>query len=185
PNFSPDATSPERSEDHGPKRRNPRNRAVRLGSTEMEFFDIVLAGNQFWPLKWASSDVISGSETSAGRARAMIHKFAVAPARLIDNGGRAMGAAIDRATRGGHGGARLSLDYHRFCAVVLTEHDRLTTISYFEGVGIGGVIGVHDEATATGGLGNNLELSGGGLAPTECEIPQPNIKPEDIHIYDR
>ncbi|EJK51476.1 hypothetical protein THAOC_29345 [Thalassiosira oceanica] len=34
------------------------------------------------------SDVISGSETSAGRARAMMHKFAVAPARLIDNGGR-------------------------------------------------------------------------------------------------
>ena len=34
------------------------------------------------------SDVINGSETSAGRARAMMHKFAVAPARLIDNGNR-------------------------------------------------------------------------------------------------
>ena len=41
------------------------------------------------------SDVISGSETSAGRARAMMHKFAVAPARLIDNGGRrAIGIAL-------------------------------------------------------------------------------------------
>ncbi|EJK76934.1 hypothetical protein THAOC_01271, partial [Thalassiosira oceanica] len=29
--FLPDATSPERSEDHGPNRRNPRNLAVRLG----------------------------------------------------------------------------------------------------------------------------------------------------------
>ena len=28
------------------------------------------------------SDVINGSETSAGRARAMMHKFAVTPARL-------------------------------------------------------------------------------------------------------
>ena len=75
------------------------------------------------------SDVISGSETSSGRARAMMHKFAVAPARLIDNGGRrAIGIALrplhflgdvlgmnrchgrrHRATRGGHGGARLSL----------------------------------------------------------------------------
>ncbi|EJK65717.1 hypothetical protein THAOC_13398, partial [Thalassiosira oceanica] len=42
-----------------------------------------------------SSDVISGSETSAGRARAMMHKFAVTPARLIDNGGRrAIGIAL-------------------------------------------------------------------------------------------
>ena len=41
------------------------------------------------------SDVISGFETSAGRARAMMHKFAVAPARLIDNGGRsAIGIAL-------------------------------------------------------------------------------------------
>ncbi|EJK47158.1 hypothetical protein THAOC_34147 [Thalassiosira oceanica] len=76
------------------------------------------------------SDVINGSETSADRARAMMHKFAVAPARLIDNGGRrAVGIALrrprhfigdvlgmnrchgrrHRATRGGHGGARLSL----------------------------------------------------------------------------
>ena len=31
------------------------------------------------------SDVINGSETSAGPARAMMHKFAVAPACLIDN----------------------------------------------------------------------------------------------------
>ena len=34
------------------------------------------------------SDVINGSETSAGRARAMMHKFSVAPASLIDNAGR-------------------------------------------------------------------------------------------------
>ncbi|EJK57625.1 hypothetical protein THAOC_22309, partial [Thalassiosira oceanica] len=52
--FLLDATSHERSEDHGPNRWNLRNRAVCLASTEMEFFDIVLAGNQFWPLKWAS-----------------------------------------------------------------------------------------------------------------------------------
>ena len=75
------------------------------------------------------SDVINGSETSAGRARAMMHKFAVAPACLIDNvGRRAIRIALrpqhfigdvlgmnrchgcrHRATRGGHGGARLSL----------------------------------------------------------------------------
>ena len=75
------------------------------------------------------SDVINGSETSAGRARAMMHKFAVTPASLIDNGGRrAIGIALrpqhfigdvlgmnrchgrrHRATRRGHGGARLSL----------------------------------------------------------------------------
>ena len=74
-------------------------------------------------------DVINGSETSAGRARAMMHKFAVAPACLIDNvGRRAIRIALrpqhfigdvlgmnrchgcrHRATRGGHGGARLSL----------------------------------------------------------------------------
>ncbi|EJK75685.1 hypothetical protein THAOC_02587 [Thalassiosira oceanica] len=34
------------------------------------------------------SDVINGSKTSAGRARAMMHKFAVVPVRLIDNVGR-------------------------------------------------------------------------------------------------
>ena len=34
------------------------------------------------------SDVINGSKTSAGRARLMMHKFAVAPACLIDNVGR-------------------------------------------------------------------------------------------------
>ncbi|EJK75514.1 hypothetical protein THAOC_02760 [Thalassiosira oceanica] len=51
--FLLDATSHERSEEHGPNRRNLRNRAVCLASTEIEFFDIVLAGNQFWPLKWA------------------------------------------------------------------------------------------------------------------------------------
>ncbi|EJK73082.1 hypothetical protein THAOC_05316 [Thalassiosira oceanica] len=83
------------------------------------------------------SDVINGSETSAGQARAMMHKFAVAPARLIDNGGRrAIGIALrprhfigdvlgmnrchgrrHRATRGGHGGARLSLSsFLRRCA---------------------------------------------------------------------
>ncbi|EJK54674.1 hypothetical protein THAOC_25678 [Thalassiosira oceanica] len=64
------------------------------------------------------SDIISGSETSAGRARAMMHKFAVAPARLIDNGGRAMGAVI-----GPSGEAMEELDspYHRRCAVVPVE----------------------------------------------------------------
>ena len=31
--------------------------------------------------------VINGSGTSAGRSRAMMHKFAVTLARLIDNGG--------------------------------------------------------------------------------------------------
>ncbi|EJK62587.1 hypothetical protein THAOC_16793, partial [Thalassiosira oceanica] len=41
------------------------------------------------------NDVINGSGTSVGRARAMMHKFAVAPARLIDNGGRrAIGIAL-------------------------------------------------------------------------------------------
>ena len=76
------------------------------------------------------SDVIIGSETSVGRARAMMHKFAVAPARLIDNVGcRAIRIALrpqhfigddvlgmnrchgrrHRSIRGGHGGARLSL----------------------------------------------------------------------------
>ncbi|EJK66393.1 hypothetical protein THAOC_12691, partial [Thalassiosira oceanica] len=73
--------------------------------------------------------VINGSGTSAGRARLTMSEFAVAPARLIDNGGRrAIGIALrpqhfigdvlgmnrchgrrHRATRGGHGGARLSL----------------------------------------------------------------------------
>ncbi|EJK66687.1 hypothetical protein THAOC_12368 [Thalassiosira oceanica] len=40
--------------------------------------------------------VINGSGTSAGRARLTMtmSKFAVAPARLIDNSGRAMGAVI-------------------------------------------------------------------------------------------
>ncbi|EJK54254.1 hypothetical protein THAOC_26142 [Thalassiosira oceanica] len=64
------------------------------------------------------SDVINGSGTSAGRARAMMHKFAVAPARLIDNGGRAMGAVI-----GPPGEAMEELDspYHRCFAVVPAE----------------------------------------------------------------
>ncbi|EJK46848.1 hypothetical protein THAOC_34467, partial [Thalassiosira oceanica] len=77
----------------------------------------------------AVNDVINGSGTSAGRARAMMHKFAVTPASLIDKGGRrAIGIALRpqhfkgdvlgmnrchgrrrRATRGGYGGARLSL----------------------------------------------------------------------------
>ncbi|EJK73449.1 hypothetical protein THAOC_04926, partial [Thalassiosira oceanica] len=75
------------------------------------------------------NDVINGSETSAGRARAMMSEFAVAPVRLIDNcGRRAIEIALrpqhfkrdvlgmnrchgrhHRATRGDHGGARLSL----------------------------------------------------------------------------
>ncbi|EJK52698.1 hypothetical protein THAOC_28000, partial [Thalassiosira oceanica] len=45
--FLLDATPHERSEDHGPNRRNLRNRAVCLVSMEMEFFDIFLDGNQF------------------------------------------------------------------------------------------------------------------------------------------
>ena len=41
------------------------------------------------------SDIIKGSETSAGLARAMMHKFAVTPASLIDNvGRRAIGIAL-------------------------------------------------------------------------------------------
>ncbi|EJK44037.1 hypothetical protein THAOC_37458 [Thalassiosira oceanica] len=43
------------------------------------------------------NDVINGSETSVGRARAMMSEFAVAPACLIDNGGRrAIGIALRR-----------------------------------------------------------------------------------------
>ena len=81
------------------------------------------------PAGFYGSDVINGCETSAGRAREMVHKFAVTPASLIDNGGRrAIGIAPrpqhyigdvlgmnrchgrrHRATRRGHGGARLSL----------------------------------------------------------------------------
>ncbi|EJK62749.1 hypothetical protein THAOC_16626 [Thalassiosira oceanica] len=38
--------------------------------------------------------VINGSGTSAGRARLMMSEFAVAPARLNDNGGSAIGAII-------------------------------------------------------------------------------------------
>ena len=41
------------------------------------------------------TDCINGSGTSAGRARAMMHKFAVTPASLIDNvGRRAIGIAL-------------------------------------------------------------------------------------------
>ena len=49
----PDATMYERSEDHGPHRRNPRDRAVRLASAKTDSFNIVLPSQQFWPLKWA------------------------------------------------------------------------------------------------------------------------------------
>ncbi|EJK69299.1 hypothetical protein THAOC_09455, partial [Thalassiosira oceanica] len=106
------------------------------------------------------SDVVNGSETPAGRFHAMMHKFAVTSASLIDNVGwdvlgmnrchcaMAMGAVI-----GPPGEAMEKLDspYHRCCAVVPaepTKTDRpilalsclylallLTTISYFEGVG--------------------------------------------------
>ncbi|EJK57916.1 hypothetical protein THAOC_21997 [Thalassiosira oceanica] len=57
------------------------------------------------------NDVINGYGTSAGRARAMMSEFAVAPAR-------AMGAVI-----GPPGEAMEELDspYHRFCAVVPVE----------------------------------------------------------------
>ncbi|EJK48671.1 hypothetical protein THAOC_32512, partial [Thalassiosira oceanica] len=44
----PDATPYERSEDHGPNRRNPRNRAVRLASAKTDSFNIVLPSQQFW-----------------------------------------------------------------------------------------------------------------------------------------
>ena len=41
------------------------------------------------------NDVIICSETSAGRAHVMMHKFAVVSARFIDNGGRrAIGIAL-------------------------------------------------------------------------------------------
>ena len=41
------------------------------------------------------SDVPNGSETSAGRARAMMHKFSVTTASLIDSvGRRAIGIAL-------------------------------------------------------------------------------------------
>ena len=46
-----DATPYERSEDIGITLRNPRNDAIPLASTEMEFFDIVLPSQQFWPVK--------------------------------------------------------------------------------------------------------------------------------------
>ncbi|EJK71018.1 hypothetical protein THAOC_07578, partial [Thalassiosira oceanica] len=91
----------------------------------------------------SSSEVtffINGSETSAGRARAMMHKFAVAPARLIDNGGhRAIGIALRPqhfkgdvlgmnigamgAVIGAPGEAMEELDspYHRCCVVVPAE----------------------------------------------------------------
>ncbi|EJK44153.1 hypothetical protein THAOC_37334 [Thalassiosira oceanica] len=43
------------------------------------------------------NNVINSSGTSAGRAHAMMSEFAVAPARLIDNGGRrAIGIALLR-----------------------------------------------------------------------------------------
>ncbi|EJK56546.1 hypothetical protein THAOC_23546 [Thalassiosira oceanica] len=45
----PDATPCERSEDHGPNRRKPSIGAVRLASAKMEFFDIFLPSQQFWP----------------------------------------------------------------------------------------------------------------------------------------
>ncbi|EJK64896.1 hypothetical protein THAOC_14317, partial [Thalassiosira oceanica] len=37
---------------------------------------------------YRNNDIINGSGTSEGRARAMMSEFAVAPAHLIDNGGR-------------------------------------------------------------------------------------------------
>ncbi|EJK69101.1 hypothetical protein THAOC_09681 [Thalassiosira oceanica] len=56
--------------------------------------------------------VINGSGTSAGRARLTMSEFAVTPARLIDNGGRAMGAII-----GPPGEAMKELDSpYRCCA---------------------------------------------------------------------
>ena len=95
------------------------------------------------------SDVINGFETSAVRARAMMHKFAVTPASLIDNGGRRAIGIVPRpqqfigdvlgmnrchgrrhrATRGGHGGARLSLSsLLRRCAGRAEEVLSLTSI---------------------------------------------------------
>ena len=100
----------------------PDGHAARQGVISIPQLTSVAAG-------FYGSDVINGSETSAVRARAMMHKFAVTPASLIDNvGRRAIGIALrpqhfigdvlgmnrchgrrHRATRGGHGGARLSL----------------------------------------------------------------------------
>ncbi|EJK52459.1 hypothetical protein THAOC_28261 [Thalassiosira oceanica] len=48
--ISPLHTPYERSEDHGPNRRNPRNRAVRLASAKTDSFNIVLPSQQFWPV---------------------------------------------------------------------------------------------------------------------------------------
>ncbi|EJK68449.1 hypothetical protein THAOC_10365 [Thalassiosira oceanica] len=89
------------------------------------------------------NDFIYGSETSAGRARSMMSEFAVAPACLIDNGGRrAIGIALQRprhfigdvlgmnrchdamgAVIGPPGEAMEELDspYHHCCAVVPAE----------------------------------------------------------------
>ncbi|EJK49913.1 hypothetical protein THAOC_31162 [Thalassiosira oceanica] len=100
----------------------PDGHAALQGLSSIPYLTSVAAG-------FYRNDVINGSGTSAGRARAMMSEFAVAPARLIDNGGRrAIGIALrpqhfigdvlgmnrchgrrHRATRGGHGGARLSL----------------------------------------------------------------------------
>ncbi|EJK46624.1 hypothetical protein THAOC_34700 [Thalassiosira oceanica] len=83
----------------------------------------------------ARNDVLNGSGTSAGQARLMMSEFAVAPARLIDNGGRrAIGIALrpqhivgdvlgmnrchgrlHRATRPGEAMEELDSPYHR-CA---------------------------------------------------------------------
>ena len=100
----------------------PNGHAALQGRSSIPYLTSVAAG-------FYGSDVVNGSKTSADRARAMMHKFAVAPARLIGNSNRrAIGIALrpqhfiggvlgmnrchgcrHRATRGGHGGARLSL----------------------------------------------------------------------------
>ncbi|EJK53715.1 hypothetical protein THAOC_26785, partial [Thalassiosira oceanica] len=110
------------------------------------------------------SDIISGSETSADRARAMMHKFAVAPARLIDNGGRrAIGIALrpqhfigdvlgmnrchgrrHRATRGGHGGARLSLS-SLFCRCAGRADGVLTGLWTWKGSMVPELFGILSE----------------------------------------
>ncbi|EJK55369.1 hypothetical protein THAOC_24904 [Thalassiosira oceanica] len=45
----PDATSPERSEHHGPKRWNRKIGAVYPASAKTDSFNIVLPSQQFWP----------------------------------------------------------------------------------------------------------------------------------------
>ncbi|EJK44365.1 hypothetical protein THAOC_37100 [Thalassiosira oceanica] len=102
----------------------------RRGAAEEPNTDIGISGQK------EVNDVINGPGTSAGRARLMMREFAVATARLIDNGGR---RAIGIALRPQHfkgdvlGMNRCHGRRHRATRLYLAL--LLTTISYFEGVG--------------------------------------------------